>query len=145
MRPARRSSREGHRDDGSLTAFVAVLASALFALIGLVVDGGRAVAAQSAAMGEAEQAARTGAEQISVASIRSGSMAIDPVQAILAARTYLRAAGWIGTVAVVGQTVSVRIVSSEPTVILGMIGLRQIGVSASASATSLHGVTRGDG
>ena len=39
--------------------FLAVLAVALFALVGLVIDGGRAVAAQSAASGDAEQAART--------------------------------------------------------------------------------------
>ena len=131
-------------DVGSLTVFLAVLALALFALIGLVVDGGRAVAAQSATTGEAEQAARLGADQISVAAIRSGTIAIDPSAAIKVASAYLRAVGTAGIVTVTGETVRVHIQSSEPTVILGIIGLGQIGVSASASATNVHGVTRED-
>ena len=52
-------------DNGSFTVFIAVLALALFSLIGLVIDGGRAVAAQTTATGEAEQAARLGADRIS--------------------------------------------------------------------------------
>jgi Flp pilus assembly protein TadG len=143
MRPFRS---EEHRDveDGSFTVFVAVLTLALFSLVGLVIDGGRAVAAQSAATGEAEQAARLGADQISVQDIRSGTVAIDPSNATEAANAYLQALGAAGSVSVVGQTVSVHIRASEPTVVLGVIGLQQIGISASASATNLHGVTRAD-
>lgn len=131
-------------DEGSFTVFLAVLAVALFALVGLVIDGGRAVAAQSAATGDAEQAARLGADQISVEAVRSGIVSIDPVAAARAADDYLHAVGSPGHVTVSGQTVTVRIKTSEPTVILGMIGLSQIGVSASASATNVHGVTRED-
>jgi Flp pilus assembly protein TadG len=131
-------------DQGSFTAFVAVLAVALFALLGLVIDGGRAVAAESAATGEAEQAARVGADQISIEAIRSGTVAIDPIAATSAANAYLRSVGSPGVVTVTGQTVNVHITSSEPTVILGIIGVEQIGVSASASATNVHGVTRED-
>jgi len=117
---------------------------ALFALLGLVIDGGRAVAAESAATGEAEQAARVGADQISVEAIRSGIVAIDPIAATSAANEYLRSVGSPGVVTVTGQTVSVHIKSSEPTVILGIIGVELIGVSASASATNVHGVTKED-
>ena len=124
--------------------FVAVLSLALFALIGLVVDGGRAVAAQSAATGTAEQAARLGADQISVEAIRSGTVAIDPSAAAKAVASYLRAVGATGAVTIAGQRVSVHIQSSEPTVILGIIGVVQLEVSANASATNVHGVTRGD-
>jgi Flp pilus assembly protein TadG len=136
------SARRG--DVGSLTVFVAVLALALFALIGLVVDGGRAVAAQSAVTGEAEQAARVGADQISVQAIRSGTVAIDPLAAAKAASAYLQAAGTSGVVTISGQNVRVHIQSSEPTVILGIVGVVQIGLSATASATNVHGVTRAD-
>jgi Flp pilus assembly protein TadG len=129
---------------GSFTVFVAVLALALFALVGLVIDGGRAVAAQSAAAGEAEQAARLGADQISVQAIRSGIVAVDPVTATNAVNSYLQAVGSSGAVTVAGQTVTVHIRSAEPTVILGIIGVEQIGISATASATSVHGVTRPD-
>jgi Flp pilus assembly protein TadG len=138
----RHAARRG--EVGSLTVFVAVLALALFALIGLVVDGGRAVSAQSAVTGEAEQAARIGADQISVQAIRSGQVAIDPSAAIKAASAYLQAAGTVGVVTINGQTVSVHIQSSEPTVVLGIVGVAQIGLSATASATNVHGVTRED-
>jgi Flp pilus assembly protein TadG len=140
-----RRSDVGRRGDvGSLTVFVAVLAVALFALIGLVVDGGRAVAAQSAVTGEAEQAARVGADQISVQAIRSGTVAIDPLAATKAASAYLQAAGTSGVVTISDQTVRVHIQSWEPTVILGIVGVVRIGLSATASATNVHGVTRAD-
>jgi Flp pilus assembly protein TadG len=144
LRPSRWSQRWEPAENGSFTVFVAVLALALFALVGLVVDGGRAVAAQSAAAGESEQAARLGADQISVEAIRSGTVAIDPESASRAAYAYLHSVGTSGTVTISGQTVTVHIESSEPTVILGIIGVQQIGISASASATNVHGVTRAD-
>jgi Flp pilus assembly protein TadG len=131
-------------ESGSFTVFVAVLTLALFALVGLVVDGGRAVAAQSAATGEAEQAARLGAAQISVEAIRSGAVSVDAAAAVRVAEAYLQTVGTAGSVTVTDQTVSVRIESSESTVILGIVGVEQIGISASASATNLHGVTRED-
>jgi len=139
-----RHQRELVKEEGSFTVFVAVLALALFALCGLVIDGGRAVAAQSAAAGEAEQAARIGAGQISVDAIRSGTLAIDPRAATSTAESYLRTAGSAGIVTVAGQTVTVHIESAEPTVILGIIGVKQIAISATASATNLHGVTQED-
>lgn len=139
-----RDDAERDPEQGSFTVFLAVLAVALFVLLGLVVDGGRAVAAQGAAAGDAEQAARLGADQISVEAIRSGVVSIDPAAAIRVADTYLNAIGSPGVVTVVGQTVSVNVQSSEPTVVLGMIGIEQISVSASASATNVHGVTRED-
>src|SRR5580658_8653566 len=96
-------------EEGSFTVFLAVLAVALFVLLGLVIDGGRAVAAQGAAAGDAEQAARLGADQISVEAIRSGVVSIDPAAATKVADAYLQAVGSSGVVTVVGQTVSVNI------------------------------------
>jgi Flp pilus assembly protein TadG len=142
--PKRSNSVELCAEDGSFTVFVAVLALALFALVGLVVDGGRAVAAQSAVTGEAEQAARLGAAQISVQAIRSGTVAVDPTAAARVVAAYLRTVGTEGSVTVAGDTVNVHIESSETTVILGIVGVQQIGISASASATNVHGVTRED-
>jgi len=134
----------GLDEEGSFAVFVAVLAVGLFALFGLVIDGGRAVAAQNNAAGEAEQAARVGAGQISVDAIRLGTLEIDPAAATSAAQQYLRATGGAGVITVAGQTVTVHIQSAEPTVILGIIGVRQISISATASATNVHGVTRED-
>jgi Flp pilus assembly protein TadG len=133
-----------HCEKGSFTAFMAVFCVALFVLIGLVVDAGRAIAARSAAMSEAEQAARAGAGQLSVGALRSGQVEIDPVAAVQAADAYLAAIGQPGTASVVGQMVTVHISTDEPTVILGIVGVNRIVVSVTASAANVHGVTQED-
>ena len=139
-------SSPGPGENGSLTVFILVLCVALFVLIGLVVDSGRAISARSAAMSEAEQAARAGAGQISVGALRVGQVEVDPASAIRASTQYLAAAEPTATVlvTVVGQTVTVHITTTEPTVILGIIGINRIGISVTASATDLHGVTQED-
>jgi Flp pilus assembly protein TadG len=129
---------------GALAAMLAVLAVALLAMVGLVVDGGRAVAARRTAMDDAGQAARAGADALSVSSLRSGTLAIDPFEAVAAASRFLTEEGVVGTVEVSGETVTVHVVSSEPSAVLGIVGIRTIRVSASASATDVHGVTEGD-
>ena len=129
---------------GSLSAFMAVFSLVLFLLIGLVVDAGRAISARSATMTEAEQAARAGAGALSVDALRSGEVTIVPGEAVQLANAYLVSVGQSGTTTVVGQTVTVHIASEEPTVILGIIGIRQIAVSVTASATNVHGVTEED-
>jgi len=132
-------------EGGSLTAFVAVLSLSLFILIGLVVDTGRAIAARSAALDEAQQAARAGAGQLSVAALRSGQVEIDPSEAVVSADAYLASVGQTGgTTSVVGQTVVVHIETQDPTVILGIVGIDRIGISVTARATNVHGVTQED-
>lgn len=132
-------------ESGSLVAFVAVLAVALFALTGLVVDGGRALALHRSVNDVAEQASRAGAAQLSVDALRSGLVTVDPEMAVAAAEAFLAAAGQHGTVVVTGNIVTVEVSAREPTTILGMIGLSQISVSASATATDVHGVSSQDG
>jgi hypothetical protein len=131
-------------ESGSLTAFLAVLSMALFALIGLVVDAGRAVAERSLLMVQAQQAARLGADQISVPTLRSGIVQLDPGLAIAQADGYLRWVGLEGSAAVVGQNVIVQVHSDESTVILGLFGVKQINLSVTARATFVHGVTQAD-
>jgi Flp pilus assembly protein TadG len=133
-----------HDEDGSFTAFVAALAVALFALVGLVVDSGRAIAAHSAAMDQAEQAARAGAGQLSIDALRSGQIAVDPMAAIRAADGYLKTVGDTGGASVSGNVVTVRIDEMEPTVILQMVGIDTINISVVASATDVHGIARQD-
>jgi len=135
----------GRSDDGgSLTAFVAVFCVALFVLIGLVVDAGRAISIRSTALVEAQQAARAGAGQLSVGALRSGQIEIDPADAERAVNDYLATVGQSGTTSVVGQTVTVRIATYEPTVILGIVGINRINVSVTARATNVHGVSQED-
>jgi Putative Flp pilus-assembly TadE/G-like len=139
-----RMGRELTGQSGSLSAFMAVFCLSLFILTGLVVDAGRAIAVRSAAAADAEQAARAGAGQLSVDGLRSGVVEIDPAAAILAANDYLASVGESGTTAVVNQTVTVHISTDEPTVMLGIVGIRQIVVSVTASASNVHGVTEED-
>jgi Flp pilus assembly protein TadG len=131
-------------EGGSLTVFVALLAVALFALVGLVVDAGRAVAARSAALDQAEQAARAGAGQLSIDGLRSGQVELNPSAAIQAADAYLTSAGDSGSASVSGNVVTVHVTQSEPTVMLQLIGIHRIDVSVVASATNVHGVTNQD-
>lgn len=129
---------------GSLTVFLSVLAVALLAMVGLVVDAGRAIAAQGEAMAVAEQAARAGAGQLSIDALRSGTVVVDPAAAMSAAQGYLAAAGGTGSVSVSGNQVTVRIDKREPTALLAIVGIRQINVAAVATATDVHGVTEQD-
>jgi len=134
----------GLHETGALTAFLAVLCLALFVLIGLVVDAGRAISARATAMTDAQQAARAGAGELSVGSLRAGQVTIDPVAAVRAATAYLASVGQGGTTSVVGQTVTVHIETADPTVILGIVGVNRIMFSVSASAVNVHGVTEED-
>jgi len=128
-----------------VSAFLAFFGVALFALVGLVVDGGRALAARRQAIDVAEQAARTGADQLSVDSLRNGSYVVDPTAAAIAVDDELRVAGMSGTVSVSGDEVIVSVHTVTRTTILGIVGLRAISVSGTATAVDLHGVTRSDG
>lgn len=127
---------------GGITVFIALLAVALFALAGLVLDGGRAMSAQQAAQDEAEQAARSGAAALSVSALRTGAVRIDSQTAVADAVAYMMAAGHPGTATVVGNAVEVKIQYRVRTDILGMIGIGTLPVSASARAVDVHGVTK---
>ncbi len=127
-----------------MTAFLAFLGVALFVLVGLVVDGGRALAARRQAMDIAEQAARIGADQLSVDALRQGSFIIDPVAATNAVDADLLSSGVTGTVSVSGDSVTVAVHSVCTTTILEIVGVQSIAVSGTAVATDVHGVTRED-
>jgi Flp pilus assembly protein TadG len=129
--------------DGSISAFVALLLVAVLAVLGLVVDGGSALSARQAAADEAEQAARAGAGALSVNALRSGVVKINPTGAIRAAEMFTREAGHPGIATVSSGTVTVRVEYRIHTAILGIIGLDTLPVSATASAVDLQGVTVG--
>jgi len=127
-------------ETGMITAFVAVLAVALFAVVGLAVDSGRAISAQSIAANEAGQAARTGAGQLSVNALRNGHVALNDASAIQKAEQYMASSGLPGTAWVDDGIVTVRVVEAVPTTILGIVGVQTITVTATASASDVSGV-----
>jgi hypothetical protein len=105
-----------------------------------VVDGGRALAAREAALGEAEQAARLGAAQLSVTSVHAGSTSLGAEEAVAAAEAYMAAAGHRGTAVVSGTSVVATVATFRLTTpLLAIVGIDTVGVSASASATSVVG------
>ena len=95
--------------EGSITLWFAVLASALLAVVGLVWAGGDALAAKARAQSEAFAAARAGAQAVSTAGLAAGTVVLDPVAANQAAEAVLGAAGANGVVSVSGRTVSVTV------------------------------------
>ena len=103
MRKARRSRRAG-RDSGQVTAFVVVMAAALVLMIGLVLDGGLTLPARERALGEAQEAARAGAQAVNLAIYRQdGNLVLNPAQAAADADAYLARIGATGTATATGE------------------------------------------
>lgn len=135
-------------DRGRVTGFFVVLTTAVLLFAGLVLDGGLALAAKVRAIGAAQEAARAGAQAIDLGAYRTdGTMRLDPGRAAAAARAYLADApisrrdatgggpgGLAVSVVVVGDTVTVTVAVSEPTQLLGLVGISSIRVSGTGSA-----------
>ena len=128
-------------DDGRVVAFLVVMVTALLLCAGLVLDGGAALALKTRAIGVAEEAARAGAQQLDLAIYRAtGQARLDRESAEAAARGYISAAGFDGTAQASDDTVSVSVNGAAATHLLSVIGIKQIGVAAQASAQPLTGV-----
>lgn len=135
MRPSRSDQA------GQVTAFVTVFTVALIVMAGLVVDGGRLIAAKRRANNRAEQAARAGAQAVSVDAIRSsGAQVLDEDQAIAAADSFLARTGTRGTVTVSGNSVTVTVDVPTSMLILGPFGLSDRTVTGTGTARNVRGV-----
>ena len=131
-------------EQGQITVFVVVIMVALLAVAGLVYDGGRALAAKTTCIDIAQEAARAGAQQVNLASFRAtGQVVLDAAAALAAAQAYLADTGTgdTATVTVAGDTVTVAVSSVQPTVFLGLIGIRSLHVTGTATATAESGIT----
>lgn len=138
-----RSSRRDHSgelEQGALTPFVMLLCVALMAVLALIVDGGRALSARQAALSEAEQAARLGATQLSIASLHAGRTSFQIGNAEAAAERYMSASGHPGSAVVVGACVLATVRTyALATPLLALVGIDHLPVSASAAATVVVG------
>ncbi|MET8846001.1 pilus assembly protein TadG-related protein [Amycolatopsis sp. NPDC004625] len=129
-------------DDGQVSAFVVVLMVGLLVLAGLGLDGGLALAAKVRASGQAESAARAGAQAIDLAAYRAtGALRLVPAHADELARQYLAGVGATGTVTATVDTVSVTVTASQRTQLLSLIGIPAIGAHGSGAAHPERGVT----
>lgn len=129
-------------EHGRVTAFVVIIAVAALLFAGLVLDGGLALAAKVRAIGEAQEAARAGAQEIDLAAYRAdGSLRLAPQQASAAARNYLTAAGHSGTVSINGNTINVTVTVNERTQLLGLAGVGSITVTGTGQAHPQRGIS----
>lgn len=129
------------RDAGNASIILVLITPALFAVAGLVVDGGRAINARQRAADQAEQAARAAADALDVDAVRTGAaLVLDPLAARAAAERYLAASGATGSVAVRQGTVSVTVTGKTSTVFFAVIGINQINVTGTATARPARGI-----
>jgi len=133
-------------DRGSITAYLLIMTVALVVLAGLVLDGGAALTAHGRAADTAQQAARAGADALHDQSLRATTpegLTTNPAAARAAAARVLAAADVIGDITVTGTTVTVTARATKPTAILAIVGITQVGGTATATAMPLHGTTTG--
>lgn len=121
-------------DRGQATVFVVAVFAAAWLFAGIVVDGGLALAGAARAQDVAQEAARTGAQQLDIASLRHRMVRLRPGAAQGAARRYVDSTGDSGTVAVRGDAVTVHVTHRQPTQILQLIGLHALTARATATA-----------
>jgi len=132
-------------DRGSVSLIVVVLAIGMFAMAGLVIDGGIALDTRGRATALAQEAARAGANAVSPTSLRGPrpDLRMDPTAATRAARQVLDAAGAHGEITVNGSQVTVTAHLTHRPVMLSAIGVSELTGSGTATATLLHGTTTG--
>jgi Flp pilus assembly protein TadG len=133
------------KEQGSATIFVVGLALVLFAGAGLAIDGGRAINARDKATDIAEQAARSGADQLDQDALRNdGTVVLDQTAARARADSFVSVAGYAPTTATTVDSVTVRASATYRTALLGIVGINTIDVSGIATAnpvTGINGVT----
>ncbi|MCB0978833.1 MAG: hypothetical protein KDB02_15370 [Acidimicrobiales bacterium] len=126
-------------EQGSITAFVAVIATALVMVAGMAFDGGQVIHAHNAARNDAEQAARVGAQQIDIAHLRrTNQIRLDPAAAEAAAVTYLEHIEATGTATVDGAAITVTVTRIQPLRILPGADRR---ITVTETATADDGAT----
>ncbi len=136
----------GPADSGRVTAFAVLMCTALLAVAGLVLDGGLAVSAKVQALDIAQAAARAGAQELDLPVYRTTGVArLDPARARQAAQQWLATAHADGEVVeATTARVTVLVRRTTTTQLLQLVGVRDLHVSATASATAVQGITGED-
>ncbi|MFI1502656.1 TadE/TadG family type IV pilus assembly protein [Streptomyces platensis] len=126
-----------HDDRGSMSVFFAVATLAVLLVMGLLVDGGKALNAANHATSLAQEAARSGGQQLDAAqAIQGTAITVDPNAAQAAAEDYLAHNGVQGDVNVTdnGRTLHVTVHSTYRTLFGSLIGKSSIAVTGTAKA-----------
>ncbi|MBN1173644.1 MAG: hypothetical protein JXA67_15850 [Micromonosporaceae bacterium] len=129
-------------DAGQVTPFAVVMVTALLLVAGLVLDAGMALSTKVQALDTAQAAARAGAQQLNLTVYRTTGVAeLDPTRAEQAARAWLTTAGVEGTASATTTVVTVTVRRASRTQLLQLLGIRELGVTATASARAIQGVS----
>ena len=131
--------RRGRGDAGFVAAWTIAIAVACWGMVGLVVDGGRALRERSSAFGAAASAARAGVQEIDERQAVLGVLALDEPAAIQSARAYLEDRGFDGDVTVDGLDVTVSIEGETDIRILAAPDTVPYAVTATARAVQGDG------
>ena len=132
---------------GSVTLWLAVMVVALFAAAGLVYDGGQALAR------DGRWPTPTGRPALANNSLDRAQLAEgaipspDPTAAVAAARAFLAQAGVdpdAATVTIAGGTSAVAVRITEPTHILGVVGVGSLTVTGHGVARPVYGLGPGE-
>jgi Flp pilus assembly protein TadG len=132
-----RGRRRCREDAGFVSAWTVVIAVACWAMVGLVVDGGRALRERSSAFGAAAAAARAGVQEIDERAAALGSLELDEEAAENSAREFLHRRGFDGTVIVDGLDVIVTVKGQTDMTILA--APRSVSYAVTATARAVQG------
>ena len=138
--------RRARGDRGTVAMFTTIFAVFVFALAGLVVDGGLAIHARQRAADIAEQAARAAADDVDVNYLRqTGKARIvasgEPCRrARLLASKYQEVKGAIGCDTSGGQSARVAVQIRVKFQLLGALGFPDMTMSSMASAQPQEGI-----
>ena len=144
---ARRPRRGGWREDrGAMTLMIAVVAMALFLMVGLSVDGGGRMQAIERADDIAAEAARAAGQALDLPQAVTGTAdVVDRARAQAAVQSYLTGAGATDIhdvsvdVAPNGRSVTVTVHITYQPLFLGLIGLGPWTETGKETATLLTG------
>jgi hypothetical protein len=136
------------RESGAVVPLVAVMLLGLLAVAALVIDGGLLFAERRDLQGMADGAARAGAMAIDEELLRDdGAVRLDPPDARAAAAGYLEAAGFEGDAQIDADMlgVTVDLADTRPTLMMGLLGVQDVGVTARAVARPRVGIEEAGG
>lgn len=114
----------------------------VFAICGLLFDGGALINGKQRAINDAESAARAGAQAVDVAAVYTddGSRQLDPVQAEVRAHAFLDAQGWTGTVQADATQITVTVSRTQSLTFLQTFGLGERTITGSATSRPQQGM-----
>ena len=127
-------------DDGAATLWMVFGTIIIFAVAGLVFDGGTLISGKRDTINDAEEAARAGAQAIDAGSVLAGTgPQLDPAAAVARAEQFLATNGWSGAATADNTSVTVTITRQQPMTFLQTFGLGERTITGTATARPQQG------